>query len=466
MADVAQLLGVSRPRVWQLRKRSDFPDPAGSEGGRDYWYEASILRWAANAGRALAGRAPILFRPAPASPSSYIGAEIVNNHALFAWDTAYGVVCLGYRPAYWDRPTPRQLLGLAHQADAVVSVRPHWNSRGPELEAADRDASSRPYEPRWTDLQRILGMAGPWWPSALRRLEEMVRWVPGAEPRNATAVPDVDIGPLLRLATDAPDGSPVNVVLLHLARSIQARATESAENSIEDLADIQDRDAIALAAVPATTRPEEDEPEENVRRQAWLEVLNRSDDLAEQCIEAAMQWNGGRDFPFSGFREIEPTGKIAAEWSSTLRPAKRTAAFAVFDERDVAQGLIDPATDLPVARDQEGIYRATTPHRLPAGTDLDQLLLEGENVWVRTVDGTLYLAPEQPGSGVAYGYTGSGPITLAGLIDRLLDDINAPPPRPWGNSEPPPGLLAGSTGKWQDGDVITRGELLAARGAE
>jgi predicted DNA-binding transcriptional regulator AlpA len=56
IAEIARLLGVSRPRVWQLRRRADFPAPAGRVGGRDWWVEATVRRWAAETGRELTGQ--------------------------------------------------------------------------------------------------------------------------------------------------------------------------------------------------------------------------------------------------------------------------------------------------------------------------------------------------------------------------------------------------------------------------
>jgi predicted DNA-binding transcriptional regulator AlpA len=44
-ADVARLLGVSRPRVWQLRARPDFPPARWRDGGRDYWSRDAIRHW-------------------------------------------------------------------------------------------------------------------------------------------------------------------------------------------------------------------------------------------------------------------------------------------------------------------------------------------------------------------------------------------------------------------------------------
>lgn len=53
VTEIAGLLGVSRPRVWQLRKHPDFPEPAGRHGHTDYWAEHAIRAWATAVGRSL-----------------------------------------------------------------------------------------------------------------------------------------------------------------------------------------------------------------------------------------------------------------------------------------------------------------------------------------------------------------------------------------------------------------------------
>lgn len=468
MPDVARLLGVSRPRVWQLRKKPDFPEPAGSEGGRDYWYEAAILRWAANAGRDLASRAPVLFRPAVSErPTEYIGAELIEGHVILAWSTAYGVVGLGYRQAYWDRPPPRTLLDLWPELDTAVSARPQWDLWGPEISAVDRESPKRLYVPRWTDLERVLGTPAPWWPAPLRKPDEMVRWTPGSRPRQTDAVPAVDVSPLLRLGVDAPDESPVNVVLIHMARRIQELATERASREVVDLDGAPDRDAIALAAVPTETRPAGDEPTIDVRRAAWLEILDRTDTLAEDCVSCILQWDGGRDFPFASFEELYPTDELVPEWADRLRPAERTAAFVALGGERVVETFVDPVTELPVGRDVKGIYLAAVPQFLPTRSELAEVVLaEDHRVWIRTADGHLYLAPQRRGFGLAYGYRGAGPQMLARLIDQLLDDVGSLAPETWAEPPAPDGLLAGTTGAWKAGDVLSRDVLIAAQGNE
>lgn len=458
--DIARLLNVSRPRVWQLRKRPDFPEPAGSEGGRDYWTEDAIWRWAAGAGRALAERAPVLYRPAGEEPPGYLGARIIDGYAVFPWQTAHGVVCLGYSRAHRDRPDPSDLLALA-DADVAVSVRLHWSPWGPELDAVDAQAPERVYEPLWKDLERITGGPAPWWPSSLRRPEEMIRWEPGAEPLVTPPVTDPDTTPLLRVAFGAEEGSPIRVTLSHLAHTVEAGAAESAHDELELLTSCADRESIALAARPAPLRPEGDEPSELVRRAAWIEIIGRRDARAEQCVDWVGQWDGGADLPFWRYHALDTTDDVVAEWAATLQPTERTAAFAVFSDDDIADPLTDPATGLPVARNHDGIYRAAVPQRLPAHSELAEVIL-AHRVWIRTADGTLYLAPEGPGAGISYGYRGTGPSNLAILIERLLDDITAPAARAsWGRQERA-GLLAGFAGKWKRGDILTRTQLLAA----
>ena len=82
-----------------------------------------------------------------------------------------------------------------------------------------------------------------------------------------------------------------------------------------------------------------------------------------------------------------------------------------------------------------------------------------------STDGTLYPAPEAPGAGLAWGYRGSGPITLANLIHRLLNDINAPEPAgPDAFATPNKGLFQLFQHKWPADTSLNRRRLLEAQG--
>lgn len=463
VTDIARLLNVSRVRVHQLRRHHDFPEPLGESGGRHFWGEVSVLRWAAAAGRDLSERAPALWRPAvDADPPEFVGARVTQGYALFSWVTSDGIVGLGYPAAHRGLPHPHQILDAAPSLTTAISVRATWNHWGPELQAIDRSAPDRLYEPRWVDLERVLAGPAPWWPTALRKLDEMIRWTPGSPPRQVVAVPMSDVDPLLRIAADAPDASPIAVVMTSRARTLQSLATDAADRDVVDLSRAEDRDAIALAAEPAPTRAATDEPASDLRRRAWAEVLDRSDTLAEQCVSSAMLWDGGVDFPFVTFRSITVDHAVAAEWVARLEPAPRTAAFAVFDD-DVRATLVDPVTNLPAVNTVDDLYWAAVPPALPAQAPLAEVILAGAAVWVRTADNVVLPAPEQHGRGHSFGYNGSGPATLAALIDRLLDDAGSPAPGPWEDRHPSPGLLAGASGGWSDGAVLTQGDLLAAQ---
>jgi predicted DNA-binding transcriptional regulator AlpA len=50
-ADIAERLGISRPRVSVLVSRSDFPRAVGRLGRSDVWRWPSVERWARETGR-------------------------------------------------------------------------------------------------------------------------------------------------------------------------------------------------------------------------------------------------------------------------------------------------------------------------------------------------------------------------------------------------------------------------------
>src|SRR5690348_113152 len=98
-SDIARLLGISRPRVWQIRKDPTFPEAAGrDEQGREFWYEAQVLRWVAGTTRGLADKAPLLYRPASGAEARYIGTSMIDGHVVLRWDSELVRVGFVYSP--------------------------------------------------------------------------------------------------------------------------------------------------------------------------------------------------------------------------------------------------------------------------------------------------------------------------------------------------------------------------------
>jgi hypothetical protein len=120
--------------------------------------------------------------------------------------------------------------------------------------------------------------------------------------------------------------------------------------------------------------------------------------------------------------------------------------------------------DVPVIRTDRSTFRAAIPQCLPATAPLSNVILYNGNVWIRTEDGGLYLAPRQRGRGLNWGYSGTGPRTLAILLDRLLDDINAPGAG-YNSGQPPAGLDQLTEHAPTEGAIFTRAQLSEARGS-
>lgn len=129
----------------------------------------------------------------------------------------------------------RHLISRAPDADVAVAHGNLYDVYGPELIAVDRAAPDHSYHPRWTDLARILGSPMPYWPMALRKPEEMVRWKPGDPVQLIDATHELDTTPLLRLAADSEDNTPEAMAALHLARTVHEGATSDALGDIEIL---------------------------------------------------------------------------------------------------------------------------------------------------------------------------------------------------------------------------------------
>lgn len=173
-----------------------------------------------------------------------------------------------------------------------------------------------------------------------------------------------------------------------------------------------------------------------------------------------MRWDGGRDLPFGRLVTIaDPIVGPAAEWAKRSKPAARTAAATLVDPKGRDEILVDPATDAPVARGARGQLHAASPRRLPTTSPLAELILDRQ-IWIRVADGTLYPAPQDHYYGISWGYSGSGPATLALTLHRLMHDITAPAGD--GINGALLGLEELTRQPWPKGTVLTREQLEAA----
>ncbi|MDT0321434.1 hypothetical protein [Streptomyces millisiae] len=431
-----------------------------------------------------AGEVPLLERPAPPEPAVFDGAEAVDGYVVLRGETPYGGVGLAHclrnsngDPRHvvdelYSRHWPR----LAQRYATVVVAQGAWRastSRSPELLArdilpAEYDGegvvrTSDSYRPSWKQVATVLGTPAPYWLPALRDEEAMRAWRPGQPPAVVPASHHREaIGQLTELAADEPEGSPAGQVCLWLARELRRRDHRSALRDTEDLrtsADSgQDSAHLVLGAVPAPLLRGGDNEQlpETLRRAGWLAITERRDVLAHRVARLSRMWNGGDDWhtgePVSARPDLCPT---AAEWARRLEKTPRDQAPTVLQHQVLTAGrdpkkdelLHDPVTGLPALRRQQrraqhlpaDIYTLTL-QRLPTTSPLDSVILSGDTVWVRTEDGRLWFAPERCNHGVSWGYNGSGPHTLAQLLDRLLDDISAPAIA--GDAgDPPAGLL-------------------------
>lgn len=471
MAGCARLLNIPWRRVRHLVKRRVFAPPTGHDtAGEPYWHRRDLYTWAAFDAELL-NRVPLDHWPSPGIQAPYLGAETIENTVTaLRWHTGVGPVWMLW---HWDLDAStckRELPSLAKHlpaAAAVTMVSVDYGVDGPALYGVLPGAPAQPvYEMPWSALSNVIGMPAPYWPSRLRRPDLMNGWRPGNAPVVAAADPDMDITSVLRLAVTLDEGSPARRTLVNLAQTWQHRATEAAESDLKILAEHTPAATVTVAATPlAVPAVEKDDLARDIQRAGWLELLDRTDDLALACVNQALQWDGGEDFPYNMRETIDPATERGAEWVARLVPARQSAAFELLRDRDREAVLFqDPLTDAPVVREEvrgQERYRTVVPYRLPTTSPLAELILE-KPVWVRTEDGTLYPAPQFTPYGPKWGYQGSGPTILAALADLLLDDITATAPHNY-DHQPPKGLEELARQKWPPGTVLTRAQLEAAR---
>lgn len=469
LAGCAALLGLTplRVRWWDLT--GQFADPSGRRGKHRYWERDGLYAWAATSSLRLSDRVPLSHWPAAVEPAPYMGAYRFADSVALIWATTAGALAVVWRLPGRHSPLSGLVKPLRERGVAGAAVIDYdFGFDGPSV-------TPIPLTPQqgqgphlsWTELSKLIGQPLPYWPTPLRQEDLLTSWQPGLPTVEALATdPELDTDALLRMASLYEADHPAARVLVHMARTVIRREYESAKKiDLGVVAEAVEAGTAVVAArpipVPAIGR---DDVDETTRRLGWVEILSRQDTLAEHCVLQMVRWNNGDDCPFGHRFTVTPGNPLADEWIARLKPTGRTAAFRLLGEFDAdEETLLDPATDAPVVRRRRGDeieLRGATLKRLPATAPLSQLILD-DPIWVRTADGTLYPAPQDSYWGISWGYSGSGPGSLALLIHRLLDDINA---RAADNATgAPPGLQRLTRIKMPRGTVLSRKQLEAAR---
>jgi hypothetical protein len=436
----------------------------------------------------------LLTRPAPEQPGSFGHALIIRDFVILSWDTSYGTIGLAHSLRSVNVSAPSlaeavygQFRERMHKIyAALVAPQARTNLDGaPELQAIDLYPdcrSSDQYEVTWRQLANVLGEKAPWFHWALRDQDTISAWKPG-EPTAIIPAEDLELPTraLTELAADEPDGSPAAAVCLWLARHVRRQAAGSAQRDINEIraaAGDPDSDCayMHIAAIPAPLlRPEDQEPDEPVRRAGWAQIVERRDVLAAAAADAVLRWDGGRAWPAGDTAEFDPSScAAAAEWTDHLVPVPAGQPPTVLERHllqhvsSVDQGELfcDERSGCPALRRADHLGKVTVfacaPQRISTAAPLSEVTLSGNTVWIRAIDGSLWLAPELRGLGLSWGYSGGGPHALAALLGHLLDDITSPPISTY--DDPHQGLLSLISNTPKEGTTIyDRSQLLSAR---
>jgi hypothetical protein len=491
--ELLKAFGLSVSAWERLLADPDMIAPVGRThpDGVTRWYGQAFARWLARSHPGLADQVPLLLRPAGTAQPRYLGGQYVTSddsdvgeHFAGSWQTDAGLLLIAYPRSY---PTgPHKLLEFHEKATTVVVVRHDYNLYGPDLTAVDRARPDLPYEPRWSEISAHIGTQVPWWPSELRRPEHLTAWRPGDAPVPVDVVTWPSWEPLYDLAATEPPDSPVRGACFTIGHEMRTRAADSARHEVEEILDRrgtkdrsararEERAAMVLPAVPRTDDPGGTETvSSDVVARGLAELCARSDDHAVECLEQISMWSG-EDLPFGGAFSLVRTTvtRQGAEWINRLRPVPPTAVHRVlaYDEAKLVGTFVDPVTGSPVVAfkgwfmfrgRREISYLGHAPKRLPAGSVLKEVVLD-DPIWVRTRDGVLHPMPSMEAPGLSWGYSGSGPSTLAQCVGRLLDDGSAHAVTYGMRPPAEPGLQAFFQIKHARGTRISRARLERAR---
>jgi hypothetical protein len=443
--ELQRLLDVSDRGLDKLR-RKDMPTttepPEGKTG--QWWSINEIRRWIAANNIRSPHKMTLNWWLDATAPADYLGAEPVYRHSsdreptavLQRWDTDSGEVVVAWTTTNWS-VHGEDLARWAPKAAAYVRVNSDWALHGPGLSAWP---ASNPRNGEasisWGDLAAVLGRPAPFWAQRLRVPELIQSWQPGDPPVRHPGRMSLDVQPLMRMALLYPVDHVAHRALVNTAQVIANRQGAHRDVDLQILTEFRaeqsfhqvGEDQLEVAAIPADVDAEAlpDDTGPALARVGWREIAHRADRLAEQCMDILARWDGGKNLPWAYTITI-PRTPSGQEFLSRLEPAQhRTAIYALLDRDRSGTPMIDPLTDIPVIlpTDHGKDIHALAPQRLPATTPLAEVILE-DIVWVRTTDSTLYPAPNNSTAGLSYGYTGTGPSTLAALIHTLLTDITA-----------------------------------------
>jgi len=343
----AELLGAS-PRVLRRAVRSGgFAEPAGDDAGQPYWDPETVQRWWAAQGPDQAASVSVELWPATTEPAEFLGATRLqdprrrHDEVVLRWSCPSGVVGMLWRPDP-SHAASRHLAALVDEVEVAVLLRvaADFGLYGPSLTAVNRTRPGERYDGSWPALALVLGQPLPYWPFALRDPDLIAAWEPGAAPVEAPAAPDIEVEPLLRMASLFDPAHATHRALIALVGRVQHRATRSAVADLEMLAEVTARteqypmrwpglgSATVVAAHPFDGGPltGTDGLDPTVARIGWGELLERTDPLSWACVVQCLRWDGGRYFPFAQLLRLDPDDRVGAEWRLRLEPTTGTAA--------------------------------------------------------------------------------------------------------------------------------------------
>ena len=254
----------------------------------------------------LARRVPLREWPAAKEPN-YLGTRSLGGAVAQVWGHELGHLALIWVLPEGIHPNRSRLVEEVtavegERLSAVVFVDrdfagapiyPSVTGAFPIARSTGQSRATRPedgsghrdgfYGITWKEVSRVVSMPLPYSPTLLRRRELIESWTPDAPTVQALATPDLDTGVLLQLAAIYESGTPASRVLTSLSR---LAAYRSANDAVQDLEFVSkaadDGQALQVAATPIPV-PEDDprELDPTIRRVGWLDVLSRTDTLAE-----------------------------------------------------------------------------------------------------------------------------------------------------------------------------------------
>lgn len=457
--DVAELLDIGDPADLP-RRAARLPCPQREPGGAQRWSHATIYNYILLHQPELRERVPRLYPfTAALAPAAFLFGQVVDGMAVHAWQPADGRGPIAVAYAGHEQhenelyPLAAPLLARLPWATAVClpemsTHRANDGRSAPYVAVADR--YHRVATCGWFEVAGLLRVDLPWWPPALRNVDAIAAWQPGAPVQRIRA--RVGDGPDPRRLAALVTTDTTEYVSSLVGRAIEYLNRDAASGCIgdQDRQQIPARPGLLHAAVADVDLSR---PAVQITKAEVAVLLHQVCDdpaVAEDMLKLLV----GHSPVYDVLAIPIASNPLAQEWISRLEPAdgRELGFWRARANRAAAADMMayrDPFNPhCWVVANRDTIY-STAGRSVPATGQLTELFYERDGGMFRDSRGSVWPLPA-----TGFGVTDAGPSggragkqTLVQTLTNLILDASGDITRyevPYSPTSPLAQLVAGT----------------------